>query len=75
MGPKEKPIVRVRLRHSWVSFLRFPLTAEQAERMANGNRQEIRAENPLDITIGPPVCERCGGDYLTAAWSCSVEIR
>jgi hypothetical protein len=70
----EKPTVRVRLRHSWVSFLRFPLTAEQAERMAHGDRREIKAQNPLDIAIGPPVCERCGEDYLTAAWSCSGEI-
>jgi hypothetical protein len=74
MQPSEKPMVRVRLRHSWVSFLRFPLTAEQAERMANGDRQEIKAQNPLNITIGPPVCERCGEDYLTAAWSCAGDI-
>jgi hypothetical protein len=69
--PGESPIVRVRLRHSWVSFLRFPLTPEQAERLANGEIGEVRAQNPLDITIGPPVCERCGADYPTAPWSCS----
>jgi len=73
MEPNERPIVRVRLRHSRVSFLRFPLTADQAERMATGDRGEIRARNPLDITIGPPVCERCGCDYETAPWSCYGE--
>ena len=33
---------------------------------ANGDRQEIKAQNPLNIMIGPPVCERCGEDYLAA---------
>jgi hypothetical protein len=67
----DAPSVRVRLRHSWVTFLRFPLTAEQAERLAGGNHSDLRAHNPLEITIGPPVCERCGEDYVTAPWSCS----
>jgi hypothetical protein len=41
--------VRVRLRHSWVTFLRFPLTPEQAERLAAGNGwSEIQARNPLE---------------------------
>jgi hypothetical protein len=64
--------VRVRPRHSWVSFLGFPLTAEQAERLSAGDGwSEIQTENPLEVTIGPPVCERCGEDYQTAPRSCA----
>jgi hypothetical protein len=54
-GVCDRKPVSVRLRDSWASFLRFPLTAEQVERMSDGDRQELRAQNPLDVVIGPYV--------------------
>jgi hypothetical protein len=60
---------------SWVTFLRFPLTAEQAERLTAGDGwSEVQARNPLEVTIGPAVCERCGEDYDSAPWGCSGDV-
>jgi hypothetical protein len=72
MGRSEKPIVRVRLRHSWVTFLRYPLTEEQAAQLAGGHKTPLRT-NPLRIQIGPPVCERCEQEYRGSAYSCPGE--
>jgi hypothetical protein len=34
----QQPDMRVRLRHSWATFLRYPLTEEQAAKMASGDK-------------------------------------
>ncbi len=68
--PTAKPETRVRLRHNWVTFLTFPLSEEQAAILATGDERNIRASNPLDITISTPVCLRCEVEYADAAYSC-----
>ncbi len=68
--PRDKPEVRVRLRHNWVTFLTFPLSEEQAKILATGDESQIRASNPLDVTISKPVCLRCEVEYADAAYSC-----
>ena len=73
MTERPRPEVRVRLRHVWVTFLRFPLTEEQAAQLATGDESDLRASNPLDISISPPVCERCETEFAHAAYSCPGE--
>lgn len=65
-----KPEVRVRRRHNWVTYLRFPLTDRQAQQLASGDEGMLRARSPLDVTILPPVCEVCETDWTTALASC-----
>lgn len=65
--------VRVRLRHSWITLVRFPLTEEQAESLDRGDETPIRAANPLQVTFGRPVCERCEMERSAAPYSCPGE--
>lgn len=65
----QQPDLRVRLRHSWATFLRYPLTEEQAAQMASGDKTPLRT-NPLHITMTGPVCQRCEQDYVGASYSC-----
>ena len=55
-----------------VMFIRFPLTASQAERLSAGDETDIRARSPLEVTFLPPVCEVCEIDWGEAAVSCQV---
>jgi hypothetical protein len=62
--------IRVRLRHVWVTLLAFPLTEEQAVRLAGGDESDLHPGRPLDIVFTPPVCERCQLDFDGAPRSC-----
>lgn len=65
--------IRVRLRHVWVTLMVFPLTEEQATRLAAGDRSDFKAAGPLDMEFTPPLCDRCRLDFADAPYSCPGE--
>ncbi len=65
----ERNDIRVRLRHVWVTMMAFPLTEEQAARLAAGDRSDFSAGGPLEMTFRGPVCERCQLNFDEAPYS------
>jgi hypothetical protein len=65
--------IRVRLRHVWVTLMAFPLTEEQAARLAVGDKSDFTAAGPLDMEFTSPVCQRCQLNYGEAPYSCPGE--
>jgi hypothetical protein len=62
--------IHVRLRHSWVALMAFPLSEEQARMRAAGDRSDLVAG---DVKLSKPYCERCHLDYVSAPSSCPGE--
>jgi hypothetical protein len=65
--------IRVRLRHVWVTLMAFPLSEEQATKLAAGDKSDFTAVGPLDMEFTPPVCQRCQLNFNEAPDSCPGE--
>jgi hypothetical protein len=65
--------IHVRLRHIWVTVIYFPLTEEQAAKLAAGDKSDFTATGPLDMSSSPPICDRCQLGYAGAPYSCPGE--
>jgi hypothetical protein len=65
--------IRVRLRHVWVTVMYFPLTEEQAAKLAEGDDSNFKAAGPLDMSFSAPICDRCQLEYTVAPYSCPGE--
>jgi hypothetical protein len=51
----------------------FPLTEEQAAKLAGGDRSDFTAAGPLDMEFTSPVCHRCQLNSGEAPYSCPGE--